>query len=254
MILAAGFGTRMRPFTDHSAKPLVPVNGIPLICYTLAWLKKNRVHDVAINLHHHGEKIVALLGNGEKIGMKIRYSHEKEILGTGGGIKKALRYLDRKFLLVNGDIIFDFDLKDMIRHHEKTSQAMATLLVRKVPDAGKFGVIGVKRDLVRAILGVPVNPGTVSKTMYAGVHVFDGEHLKLAMRKHAKGKKKFCIIRDVEMPFLKQGGVLLAHRHRGFWRVNDSLEDVALTERLIQKRRLSYQSEMLQITSALCLK
>jgi MurNAc alpha-1-phosphate uridylyltransferase len=112
MILAAGRGERMRPLTDHTPKPLLPVLNRPLIEYHIERLTKAGYHDIVINTHHLGEKIRAHLGNGEKFGVKIHYSDEQpEALETGGGIFQALPYLGSDtFLVINGDIWCDHSL------------------------------------------------------------------------------------------------------------------------------------------------
>ena len=89
MILATSLGTRLRPLTNTIPKPLLPVAGTPLIVWNLLLLKRHGFHDVIINLHHLGPMIEQTLGNGSKYGVRIYYSHEPVILGTGGGIKQA---------------------------------------------------------------------------------------------------------------------------------------------------------------------
>jgi len=112
MILAAGRGERMRPLTDHTPKPLLPVLNRPLIEYHIERLTKAGYHDIVINTHHLGKKIRTNLGNGEKFGIKIHYSDEQpEALETGGGIFQALPYLGNDiFLVINGDIWCDHSL------------------------------------------------------------------------------------------------------------------------------------------------
>ena len=110
MILAAGRGQRMAPLTDHCPKPLIPVNGKPLIHYHLEKLSKAGFKQVVINHAWLGEQIESSLGSGEKWGLEILYSREVTALETGGGICKALPILgDAPFLLVNGDVWTDFD-------------------------------------------------------------------------------------------------------------------------------------------------
>ena len=111
MILAAGRGKRMRPLTDHTPKPLLPVAGKPLIVWLLESLATAGIRDVIINHAWLGEQIPAALGDGSGFGMRIRYSPEgAEGLETGGGIHRALPLLgDAPFLVVNGDIWADID-------------------------------------------------------------------------------------------------------------------------------------------------
>ncbi|MGS2717146.1 N-acetylmuramate alpha-1-phosphate uridylyltransferase MurU [Eionea flava] len=108
MILAAGRGERMRPLTNNTPKPLLPVNGKPLIVYHLEKLSSLGVSEVIINTAYLGEKIIASLGDGERWGLRIVYSQEPYALETGGALNHALSLLgDEPFLLVNGDVWCD---------------------------------------------------------------------------------------------------------------------------------------------------
>lgn len=111
MILAAGRGERMRPLTDHTPKPLLPVGGQPLICWHLQRLAAAGFTEVVINHAHLGTHIEAALGDGSAWHLQIHYSAESEALETAGGIAKALPLLGPKpFLVINGDIWCDIDL------------------------------------------------------------------------------------------------------------------------------------------------
>jgi MurNAc alpha-1-phosphate uridylyltransferase len=110
MILAAGKGERLRPLTLHTPKPLVRAAGVPLIEYHLRALKAAGFADVVINHAWLGQQIEDYLGDGQRLGLSIRYSPEGEPLETGGGIFRALPLLgDAPFLVINGDIWTDCD-------------------------------------------------------------------------------------------------------------------------------------------------
>ena len=111
MILAAGYGKRLRPLTDHTPKPLVPVGGKPLIVHHLEKIAQAGITEVVINLGHLGSKIPQALGNGSAWGLSIEYSDEgAEPLETGGGLANALPLLGSEtFMLVNGDVWCDLD-------------------------------------------------------------------------------------------------------------------------------------------------
>ena len=114
MILAAGFGERMRPLTDHMPKPLLSVGGKPLIAWHLERLKRCGFSDIVINVAWKGEKLMEVLGCGKQFGLSIQYSDEREegTLETAGGIIKALPLLgDTPFLVVNGDIWCDYEFQ-----------------------------------------------------------------------------------------------------------------------------------------------
>jgi len=110
MILAAGLGTRMRPLTNHTPKPLLEVGGKPLIVWHIERLKALGFTNIIINVAYLGEKIINYLGNGSRYGVKIQFSDEQNegALETAGGIVKALPLLSETFLVVNGDVWTDF--------------------------------------------------------------------------------------------------------------------------------------------------
>lgn len=114
MILAAGLGTRMRPLTEHTPKPLLCVAGKPLIEYHIEGLVAAGISELVINLAYLGEKIEAHLGDGKRYGVQIAYSREGEPLNTAGGIAKALPLLgEEPFILVNGDVWSDYPFQQL---------------------------------------------------------------------------------------------------------------------------------------------
>lgn len=115
MLLAAGRGERMRPLTDATPKPLLPVAGRPLIAWHLSRLAAGGIGEVVINLSWLGEQIAAALGDGAAFGLRIHYSREPwPALETGGGIRQALPLLGPEpFLLVNGDVYTDVDFSTL---------------------------------------------------------------------------------------------------------------------------------------------
>ncbi|HAF58088.1 MAG TPA: mannose-1-phosphate guanylyltransferase [Opitutae bacterium] len=115
MVLAAGFGNRLRPLTDHTPKPLVSVGGKPLIVHHLEKLATAGFTEVVINLGHLGHKIEETLGNGSEWGLSIAYSDEGPVpLETGGGLTKALPLLGPDpFLVVNGDVWCELDFSSI---------------------------------------------------------------------------------------------------------------------------------------------
>ncbi|MYD98303.1 MAG: nucleotidyltransferase family protein [Gammaproteobacteria bacterium] len=116
MILAAGRGERLRPLTERVAKPMLIVGGDPLIVHQVRWLHRAGIREIVINLHHLGEQIERALGNGKDFGVRIRYSHEPEILDTGGGIRNALVHLaPGPFVIVNGDVWTNYRFDRLLR-------------------------------------------------------------------------------------------------------------------------------------------
>jgi mannose-1-phosphate guanylyltransferase len=126
-ILAAGIGKRLQPLTLKLPKPLVPVNGIPLLCYTLMRLKQAGITELIINTCYLGDEIADFLKHHANFGFDIYISAEKELSGTGGGIKNCQNQLKEPFLLINADIICDIQLTDLIDHWQKKPQSLLAL-------------------------------------------------------------------------------------------------------------------------------
>jgi MurNAc alpha-1-phosphate uridylyltransferase len=115
MILAAGRGERMRPLTDHTPKPLLPVGGKPLIVWHIERLVAAGITELVINHAHLGQQIEDALGDGSRFGASIRYSPEAAALETAGGIANALPLLgDEVFAVVNGDVWCDYDFARLV--------------------------------------------------------------------------------------------------------------------------------------------
>lgn len=119
MILAAGLGTRMGELTKNTPKPLLEINTPnekkALIELHLTKLAKAGITDCLINTYLYPEKFLEKLGSGEKYGLQLHYSHEKEILGTAGGIVQALDFFEQEyFILINGDVYTDFDFQKLV--------------------------------------------------------------------------------------------------------------------------------------------
>ncbi len=143
MVLAAGFGKRMRPLTDNTPKPLLSVAGKPLIDHALDRLAAVGVRRVVINLGYLGEKIRQHVGNGERWGLEVSYSVEGEPVETAGGILKALPLLgDSPFLVVNGDVWCDFDLSVWLERPLPAGCPGRLLMVPNPPHnpEGDFGI------------------------------------------------------------------------------------------------------------------
>ena len=127
MILAAGLGQRMRPLSTLRAKPVLPVLNRPLLHWTLQRLARDGFRDVVINLHYLPASVRDAVGSGEEFGVRVCYSHERRILGSGGGPRSVRHFFgSNPFLLVNGDMYFDFDLRALMKRHAR-SGATATL-------------------------------------------------------------------------------------------------------------------------------
>ena len=196
-LLAAGMGKRLHPFTENKPKPLVKLGGVSLIERNILKLQKCGIEELIINLHHHGEKIVDQLGDGSKFNIKISYSVEQELLGTGGGVHNAIDHFDGPFILLSSDTFTDFNFKtlalreDLMAHMvfvpnpETKSEGDASIIKGKVdPDATEkkytFSGLSVlspelfddpdikKRDLWKDFLKPASMSGLVSGEIFEG--------------------------------------------------------------------------------------
>jgi len=196
MVLAAGLGTRLRPLTETLPKPLLPVAGRPLLEWNLLLLKRHGIIEVIINLHHLGEQIVRTLGDGARLGLRLAYSHEPTLQGTGGGIKQAAPFLkDGPFLVLNGDTLSECDLTTLIAAH-RASGALATL-------HGRILQINGKPPLAEPRAALPA-------CMFAGIHVM--EQAVLDAMPSGPGS-----IIDVYDHLLRQERPLHGYRMSGYW-------------------------------------
>jgi NDP-sugar pyrophosphorylase family protein len=211
MVLAAGLGRRIRPLSLVRAKPVLPVLNRPLMHWTLELLARHGVRDVVVNLHHLPHTITETLGDGAGLGLRVRYSNEEKILGTAGG-PRAVRdvFGDEPFLLVNGDMLFDFDVGRLVDRH-RASGARATLALLPNPNPRVYGpIVTDRRGLVLSLAGRPRRArGTVS--LFSGVHVLDPALLDLLPEGPAD------TVLDLYVPLVAEGVRVDGVRVRGAW-------------------------------------
>lgn len=211
MILAAGAGLRMRPLSLLRAKPALPVLNRPLLHWTLERLAEHGVRDVVINLHHRPETITKAVGDGRRFGLHVTYSRERSILGTAGGPRRVRDFFaDEPFLLVNGDVVFDFDLTRLMRRH-RDSGARATLALKPNPDPRRYGpVVTDALGHVRSLARLP-RPARGRVSLFTGVQVVDPSLLERLPAGFSDS------VRDLYPPLIAEGETLLGMRLRGAW-------------------------------------
>jgi len=227
MILAAGLGTRLRPLTDTLPKPLLPIAGHPLIVWNLLLLRRHGVTDVIINLHHLGHLIEEALGDGSPFNMRIAYSKEPMLLGTGGGLKQVEPFFNGEpFFVLNGDTLFDLDLGAMAVAHRR-SRAVATMALRADPDPDRWGAVEVDaRQYVIRINGRGRTAGgPASKRMFAGVHLM---HPRL-LADVTPGRESSII--EAYVRAIQGGETVAGIELSGYW------SDIGTPERYAQAQR-----------------
>ncbi len=176
MVFAAGLGTRLRPLTDAVPKPLAPVGPWPLLRYAVETMKAASITEIVVNLHHLPDAIPAAVGDGTAWGVRITWSREPVLLGTGGGLRNVRAFFgDEPFAVLNGDTIVDVDLRAAIQAH-RDGGAVATMVLKEDPRVDQFGSIGFDGsgrvwDFVGRV-GVPSGVGPLRKALFTGVQIF----------------------------------------------------------------------------------
>lgn len=231
MILAAGFGTRLRPLTETVPKPLAPVAGVNMVRYALGLFRGAGLSEVWINTHHLAESIESELGDGSNIGMRLRYSREQEILGAGGGVARAMRYFGHsRLVLINADTLINADLAELTRAHHHGS-GIATMAVVKAPDPENYTKILVMKK--RRVLSIGGRPETwiekddapLEHYTYTGLAVIEPELLKFLPRKGFGH-----LAADGLIPAMYEGHKVAAHVHQGYWKALDDAERIEAAE------------------------
>jgi len=130
VILCAGLGSRLGPLTHDVPKPMLPLDGRPLLAYTIDYLARSGIQDIAINLHYLPEKITDYFADGRPLGVRIHYSYEEELLGTAGALAKLSTWLasEEDVLVLYGDILTDQDISPLLDRHRREG-SFATLLL-----------------------------------------------------------------------------------------------------------------------------
>ncbi|MEX0993570.1 MAG: nucleotidyltransferase family protein [Solirubrobacterales bacterium] len=144
VILAGGEGTRLRPLTYTVPKPVIPLANRPFIAYMIEWLARHGVSDVIMACGFLSDGVRDVLGDSHE-DVAIRYVTEPEARGTGGGVKFAQELLEERFLVLNGDVLTDFDLSSVQRVHAERG-AKATLSLIPVDDPSAYGLVRTGPD------------------------------------------------------------------------------------------------------------
>src|SRR5512141_2964762 len=145
VIMAGGFGTRIQPLTSSIPKPMIPLFNRPIMLHIVELLKKHDITDLVMLLYHQPMVIKNFFRDGADFGVKITYVTPLEDLGTAGAVKFAEKFLDERLLIISGDLLTDFNLKQIIDFHED-NKALATITLTSVKDPLQFGVVITDKD------------------------------------------------------------------------------------------------------------
>jgi NDP-sugar pyrophosphorylase family protein len=209
VILAGGKGTRMRPFTYEMPKPMIPVQGKPLLQHIVELIRKYEIRNITLSTGYMGDKIREYFGNGSKFGVDISYVEEKHEMGTAGALHLMEDTLSGPFIMFNGDILANIDLHDFIIFHRE-NKAAATIALTPVEDPSRFGVADLRGNRILKFIEKPKEGVVKSKLINAGVYVLEPEVLEYI----PKGRSMMEV--DV-FPKLAKEGRLFGYPFDGQW-------------------------------------
>lgn len=211
VVLAAGEGVRLQPVTLTRPKHLIKVGGKPILEHCLKALKACRVSEILIVVHFMADAIHNYLGDGEKIGLKIKYIEQKKVLGTGNAVSVAEPFVEDDFLLVYGDLLFTADaVKKVIGLHKKEKPAM-TMAVVPVEKPEDYGIIDLDESNVKRIIEKPIRKEAPTNLANAGIYVFSTEIFEKVRETSASARGEWEITDAISL-LLRDGKPVLAAR------------------------------------------
>jgi len=173
LILAGGKGTRLRPLTVYTPKPIVPICNRPFLLYQIDTLRRAGITNITLSLSYQPHKIEQQLGDGSDFGVKLNYTVEPQPMGTAGAYKFAEELLRERTVVFNGDILTDLDLEAVLHEHER-HQATATIVLTPVENPSAYGLVetGAEGQVLRFLEKPKANQIRVN-TINAGTYILE---------------------------------------------------------------------------------
>lgn len=248
VILVGGEGTRLRPLTSGTPKPIVTFVDRPFMGFMLQWLARHGVDDVIMCCGFLATKVKEVLGDGSEWGVTLRFVEEPEPRGTAGALKYAEHLIDGRFLMLNGDVLADIDITHQLEEHERTG-ARATLGLVPVEDPSAYGLVLCHDDgAVHGFLEKPGSGELVGVDEYlisAGVYVLERDVLDMIPE-----GREVSIEREVWPELVGEGlhgcpargaywlDIGTPHRYlQGTWDILEGHVETAVSERLDPRRQ-----------------
>jgi NDP-sugar pyrophosphorylase family protein len=226
LILIGGMGTRLRPLTCHTPKPLLPIINRPFLEYQFELLKKHGIKEVILCVAYLPHEFENYFGDGKKWGLKLHYVHEKEPLGTGGAIRNAAEYINEPTLIFNGDILTDIDLTKMLQYHRQ-NRAFITIALTRVKDPTIYGLVETdKNGRIERFLEKPSWDEVTCNTINAGMYLFEPGVLG-----YIPEGVNFSVERGLFPNLLSQGIGLYGYAFNGYWL------DIGTVDKFMQAHR-----------------
>jgi len=206
VILAGGKGTRLEPYTKILPKPLMPIDDMPILEVIIRQLKRAGIEEIILTVGHLSELLKAFFGDGNQFGIKISYSYEHEPLGTAGPLG-IIENLDETFLVMNGDVLTDIDLSDLINFHRK-EKAVATIAMHKRSEQINLGVIQINNG--SKVVGYIEKP-TFDYQVSMGIYVFEPYLMKYIE------KNKHLDFPNLVHKLIGEGENVVGYLFDGYW-------------------------------------
>ena len=213
MLLAAGAGTRLRPLTYETPKPMVPVVNRPVVHHALDNLLRHRVKEVMINLYAHADQVRGYCGDGSRWSLRLGYSQEPKLLGTAGAIKKVEDFFSHgPFFILSGDGLSDIDLSDMLAFHKKRG-ALATMAIKAVESRFEYGVTLTEGSgRIKGFLEKPSWGDVFSNKVNTGIYLFEPEVFRYIPK-----ARPYDFGKELWPKLLKMKKPIYAYETRDYW-------------------------------------
>lgn len=213
ILLAGGKGTRLRPMTVHTPKPIVPIFNRPFLHYQIdQLLQVPEVDEVILSLNYQPRRIEEILGDGERLGIRIRYVVEPMPLGTGGAIRYAGDTLTESVVVFNGDVLTQVDVGAVLALH-RARKAKATIVLTPVDNPRAYGLVETDRDgNVQRFLEKPSEDEITCNTINAGMYVLEPDTFDRIPKDTA-----WSIERSYFPSLIERGETFVAYVDTGYW-------------------------------------
>ena len=220
VVMAGGFGTRLRPLTEKLPKPMAYVANRPMMEHVVRLLAREGIRDLEVLLYFFPEKITSYFGDGTPWGVKIDYVGAEADYGTAGAVKNAESRLDGTFMVISADIITDFDLSKAIDFHRER-KAAATMVLTRVRNPIQYGIV-IADDEGRIVrfLEKPSWGEVFSDTINTGIYILEPEVLALI-----PPGKSFDFSKNLFPAMLARGDRLLGYIAEGYWKDVGNLDE-----------------------------
>ncbi|MFH1784681.1 MAG: mannose-1-phosphate guanyltransferase [bacterium] len=225
VIMAGGFGTRLRPLTYNYPKPMIPIVNKPMLEHIIRLLGKHKLTDILAVLYYHPEIIKNYIGDGSGLNVNVSYVDAIEDFGTAGSIKNAQQHLKDSFMVISGDVLTDFDLTKAIKFH-KSSKSIATIVLTRVTNPLAYGVVITdKQGKIERFLEKPVWGEVFSDTVNTGIYILEKEALE-----YIPAGKEFDFSRHLFPLLLQKKLPLYGYVADGYWRDIGNLTEYRLAQ------------------------